>query len=255
MTALAAADRAKHAAAAAALAEVQDGMRLGLGTGSTADWLLRGLAARIRDQGLSVIGVPTSAATAARARALGIPLGSLDDLAPLDLAIDGADEVDAACRLIKGGGGALLKEKIVAASACRMLVIADAGKLVETLGAFPLPVEIVRFGAGATRRAVADVLAAADVDGRDSAWRMAGTEPLVTDEGHVILDLHLGRIGDAGALDAALRAIPGVVETGLFLGLCSGLCVGYPDGRAEMRGPDGTRPVPDPGPPPGDLPD
>jgi ribose 5-phosphate isomerase A len=234
------ADRAKHAAAAAAVAKVQPGMTLGLGTGSTADWMLRCLAARIRDEGLAVSGVPTSSATAARAGALGIPLGTLDDLAPLDLAIDGADEADPALRLIKGGGGALLQEKIVAAAAQRMVAIADAGKLVGTLGAFPLPVEIVRFGAEATRAAIADLLRAADVDERAAEWRMTGAGRLVTDEGHFLLDLHLGRIGAPAALDAALRGVPGVVETGLFLGLCSGLAVGYPDGRAEWRGPDGT---------------
>lgn len=246
-------DRAKYAAAAVAVSEVQDGMKIGLGTGSTADWMLRCLARRIRDEGIGVTGVPTSFGTRARAEALGIPLGDLDDLAPLDLAIDGADEVDGKFRLIKGGGGALLQEKIVATAARRMLVIADTTKLVGTLGAAALPVEVICFGAGVTEQAIARILQKADVDTRDTAWRVVeGNERYVTEEGHFILDLKLGRIGDPAALDAMLRALPGVVETGLFLSHCSALCVGYPNGRAEIYGP--ARPYV-PGPPPDDLPD
>mgnify|MGYP006280628775 FL=1 len=229
------ADRAKRAAAARAVALVEDGMRLGLGTGSTAAWMVRLLADRVRAEGLRIACVPTSTRTAAQAEGLGLTVTTLDAAGWLDLTIDGADEVDGGLTLIKGGGGALLQEKIVATASDRMVVIADAEKDVARLGAFPLPVEVTPFGRGATRRLIARALEAADVDGRDVVLRMAGQAPYVTDEGNHLFDLHLGRVGDAEGLNAALNVIPGVVETGLFVGICDRLILGHPDGSTSER--------------------
>ena len=195
---------AKRAAAVRACDFVEDGMVVGLGTGSTAAHMVRELGRRVAD-GLRLTGVPTSEATAALARDLGIALADLDGDVRPDLTIDGTDEADAGLNLIKGGGGALLREKIVAAASERMIAIADASKQVAALGAFPLPVEVVPFGIGATRRAIAEVLAEADVLGSDIGVRQAGEAPFRTDGGHLILDLRLRRIGAPAALDAALR--------------------------------------------------
>ncbi|MBY0299497.1 MAG: ribose-5-phosphate isomerase RpiA [Methylobacterium sp.] len=211
----------KRAAAARAVDLVQDGMRLGLGTGSTAAIFVELLGARVRD-GLSVVGVPTSEATHRAAEAAGIALTTLDETPELDLTVDGADEIDGQLRLIKGGGGALLREKIVAAASRRMVVIADGTKQVATLGRFPLPVEVVPFGLGATRRAVAQALARAGCPGEITLRTGPDGAAFLTDGGHLILDAHPGRIPDPEALAAALAALPGVVEHGLFLGLCTG---------------------------------
>ena len=235
---LAPADQAKRAAAARALEMVEDGMTLGLGTGSTAGWFVRLLSERIRETRLGVTGVATSSATVWLAQELGIPLQKLEDVGTIDLTVDGADEIDGKLNLIKGGGAALLQEKIVAAASERMVVVADDSKRVTHLGAFPLPVEIVRFGWTVTRQAVAELIADMDVDGSRVTVRMGKDGPLVTDEGHFILDLHLGRIGNPPALAAALNAIPGVVEHGLFIGMASAVILGRPDGSAEalLRG-------------------
>ncbi|MBV6658185.1 MAG: ribose-5-phosphate isomerase RpiA [Devosiaceae bacterium] len=203
--------------------EVRDGMVLGLGTGSTAEAFLRSLATRVED-GLTVRGVPTSERTANLCRELGIPLTDLGRDPVLDLAIDGADEIDPDLNLIKGAGGALLREKIVASAARRMLVIADATKYVDHLGAFPLPVEINPFGSAATALQVERLCSRMDwsVDAvirRVPAEPGQPEEPYVTDGGHWIVDCKLGMISDPKTLDAELRAIPGVVETGLFLGM------------------------------------
>jgi ribose 5-phosphate isomerase A len=230
------ADTAKRAAAARALEMVEDGMSLGLGTGSTAAWFVRLLSERIQAEGLSVVGVPTSNTTMWLARELGIPVTTLETAGRLDLTVDGADEFDPRLDLIKGGGAALLQEKIVATASSRMVVITDAGKRVEVLGRFPLPVEVVRFGWTATRDAIATLLAGADVDGREIVLRQNGSGPLVTDEGHHILDLKLGRIGDPPTLAAALNAVPGVVESGLFVGIAQSVVIGYEDGRSEVIG-------------------
>lgn len=193
-------------------------MALGLGTGSTASHAVRRLGARVAG-GLRILGVPTSEATAALAREVGVPLTTLEETPALDLTIDGADEIDPQLRLIKGGGGALLREKIVAAASKRMVVIADASKQVATLGAFPLPIEIVRFGEAATRRAIETTLSICGCTG--DLTRRGGDHPFLTDESHHILDAHLGRIDDAERLAAHLVGIPGVVEHGLFIGLAS----------------------------------
>ena len=208
----------RRAAAARALALVEPGMRLGIGTGSTANAFVALLGERVR-AGLDVIGVPTSEATRAAAQAEGIRLATLEDLPVLDLTIDGADEVDASLRLIKGGGGALLREKIVAHASRRMVVIADAAKRVATLGAFPLPIEVNRFGLAATRRAIEAALAAAGCAGALVPRRAPDGQPFVTDGGHLILDAHLARIPDPERLSVGLWAVPGVVEHGLFLGI------------------------------------
>jgi ribose 5-phosphate isomerase A len=211
-------DELKRQAAARALEEVRDGMRLGLGTGSTAKRFVGLLGERVRG-GLRVVGVPTSEVTRADAERCGIPTTTLDEIDRLDLTVDGADEVDPALDLIKGGGGALLREKIVAAASDRMIVIADDTKWVTALGRFPLPVEVVPFGLAATRRAMAEAFAKAGVSGQTGLRKGKDGHVFVTDGGHWIVDAHLGRIDDAPRLAALLSAIPGVVEHGLFIGL------------------------------------
>lgn len=237
MDELAPADRMKRASAAGALAFVKPGMRLGLGTGSTAAWLVRLLAEREAAEGpLDLFCVPTSSRTKAQAEAAGLAVGALDDVEGLDLTIDGADEADGELNLIKGGGGALFQEKIVAAASDRMIVIADPSKRVASLGAFPLPVEATPFGLSSTRRHILRALERADVDGAEATLREADGAPFVTDEGNRIFDLHLGRIGDPAALAAALIAIPGVVETGLFIGLADTIVIGLESGASEVFG-------------------
>jgi ribose 5-phosphate isomerase A len=234
-------DTAKFAAAKRAVDFVEDGMTLGLGTGSTAAWMVRCLAERVRDTGLRVTGVPTSSRTAEQARQFGLRLTTLEEAGWLDLTIDGADEFDPRFNLIKGGGAALLQEKIVAAASDRMIVIADGGKEVAALGAFPLPVEVVPFGWQSTRTLIEELLLGQDVLGRDCTLRMTGAEPLRTDENNFILDLHLKRIGNPRQLALALNQIPGVVENGLFIDLCDLVVIGHGNGRVELRdAADGT---------------
>ncbi len=228
-------DKAKYIAAKRALDHVEDGMRLGLGTGSTAAWMVRLLGDMVRDEGLRVTGVPTSARTAELAGQVGVPVATLDEVRWLDLTIDGADEVDRDLNLIKGGGGALLQEKIVATASDQMIVITDASKTVEGLGAFPLPVEVVRFGWQTTKGLIEETLESLDVMGRATSLRLNRDRPFVTDEGHYILDLHLHRIGNPRQLSLVLNQIPGVVENGLFLDICDVLVIGHGDGIVEVR--------------------
>ena len=228
-------DRAKYAAARRAVDFVEDGMKLGLGTGSTAAWMVRALAERVRDEGLRLTCVPTSMRTAELARDLGLDVVPLDEAGWLDLTIDGTDEFDANLSLIKGGGGALLMEKIVATASDRMVVITDASKEVKTLGAFPLPVEVIPFGWQASRMLVEELLGAMDVMGTQATLRMNGTRPFVTDEGNHILDLALGRIGNPRQVSLALNQVPGVVENGLFIDICDAVVIGFGDGRVETR--------------------
>ena len=216
------ANELKRAAAARALDYVHDGMKLGLGTGSTAEAFLDLLAERVR-AGLKIVGTPTSERTAEKARALNIPLDDLDALGRLDLTIDGADEADVNLDLIKGGGGALLREKIVAASSFRMVVIADESKLVHRLGAFPLPVEVVAFGHRTTAARIAAVTQALGYDDMHPSLRMKDGGVFRTDSGNVIYDCPFGLIADAASLAAALSMVTGVVEHGLFVGLASAL--------------------------------
>ena len=213
-------DELKRQAAARALEQVRDGMKLGLGTGSTAKHFVELLGEKVR-AGMKVIGVPTSEATRADAVRCGIALTTLDDIDRLDLSVDGADEIDPQLNLIKGGGGALLREKIVAAASDRMIVIADDTKWVDALGRFPLPVEVIPFGLAATRRAIAEAFAKCGVSGQMVVRNGKDGHVFVTDGGHWIVDAHLGRIEDAPRLADLLSAIPGVVEHGLFIGLAS----------------------------------
>ncbi|GGD17925.1 ribose-5-phosphate isomerase A [Aureimonas glaciei] len=223
----------KDRAAQAALAHVEDGMRLGIGTGSTAEAFIRALGEKVAG-GLRVTGVATSERTAALCASLSIPIVTLEDMPALDLTIDGADEIDPALRLIKGGGGALLREKIVAAASERMIVIADATKQVETLGAFPLPIEINGFGMMSTYLAIRKAAAGLGLSG-DIVLRKAGEGPAITDSGHLILDASFGRIPDSEALSAALHAVPGVVEHGLFLGLATFAVIASDEGVTVLQ--------------------
>ncbi len=223
----------KIEAARAALAHVEGGMRLGIGSGSTAEEFVRLLAERVA-AGLKIVGVPTSERTARLCAELGVPLATLEELPELDLTIDGADEIDPALYLIKGGGGALLREKIVAAASARMLVVADRSKLVEALGRFPLPVEVNRFGLAATRLAIAKAAHRLGLNG-PLTLRMTGAEPFVTDGGHLILDASFGRIRDTRALSNALHAIPGVVEHGLFIGMANAAIVAGTEGVETVK--------------------
>ena len=227
-------DPAKLAASQAAVALVEDGMRLGLGTGSTANIMVQVLAERVRAEGLTLRCAATSKATADLAESLGIRIETLDEIGWLDLTIDGADEIDPDLHLIKGGGGAHLREKIVAAASDRMVVIADPGKIVDQLGAFPLPVEVLQFGFETTRKLIRRALDRLDLGDIDVLQRLKGSDPWVTDEGNWILDLHMGTIPDPMALARALSAIPGVVEHGLFLGMCDRAIIGKPDGTVVV---------------------
>lgn len=227
-------DTAKFVAAKRAVQYVEDGMRVGLGTGSTAAWMVRCLGEMVREGGLKITGVPTSARTAELARQVGINVTTLDDAKWLDLTIDGTDEYDPELCLIKGGGGALLQEKIVATASDRMVVIADPSKAVEHLGAFPLPIEIIPFGWQTTKALVEEMLGAMDVLGTNSTLRMNGDAAFVTDEGNHIIDLHVKRIGDARKLSMVLNQIPGVVENGLFIDICDIVVVGHGDGRVKV---------------------
>ena len=228
-------DRAKYACARRAADFVESGMKVGLGTGSTAAFLVKCLGEMVRDEGLDIQTVPTSTRTAELARAEGITVKTLDEVGLLDLTIDGADEFDAELTLIKGGGGAHLQEKIVATASKRMVVIADASKDVAVLGKFPLPVEVIPFGLEASRALIQDVLNALGYQNKEVTMRMAGEAPFVSDEGNYILDLHLGKIGDATQLSAALNQVPGVVENGLFINIASAVVIGHADGTAVTR--------------------
>jgi ribose 5-phosphate isomerase A len=223
------ADTWKQQAAERAITLVQDGMVLGLGTGSTAARFIDLVGQRVRG-GLKVICVPTSEATRLQAERLGIPLATLDEHPFLNLTVDGADEVDDQLRLIKGGGGALLCEKIVATASDRMVVISDASKRVANLGRFPLPVEVVRFGLTATRAMIEGL--AEDVGCQGDIVQRMGTDgkPFITDSGNFILDCAFGTISDPEALDEALKYVPGVVENGLFLGIADSAIIAGPDG-------------------------
>ncbi|MBW6419953.1 ribose-5-phosphate isomerase RpiA [Rhizobium sp. XQZ8] len=223
----------KVKAAEAALAHVEDGMRLGIGTGSTAEEFVRLLAEKVHG-GIRVEGVPTSERTARLCVELGIPLKSLEELPELDLTIDGADELDANLTLIKGGGGALLREKIVAAASGQMIVIADETKLVDTLGRFPLPIEVNPFGLAATRIAIERAAEKLGLSG-DLKLRMSGNDNFMTDGGHYILDASFGRIPDAEALSGELNSIPGVVEHGLFIHMASFAIIAGPAGARTLK--------------------
>jgi ribose 5-phosphate isomerase A len=226
------ADDLKKMAGEEAARRVESGQRLGLGTGSTASLFLEALAVRLRTGELhDVVGVPTSLRTEEQARRLGFPLTTLDETPELDLAVDGTDEVDPRLDLIKGLGGALLREKIVAAASRRFVVVADEGKLVTRLGErSPVPVEILEFGATATRRRVTAL-------GADAVPRLSGGQPYRTDQGNYILDCRFESIDDPPGLSRALDSIPGVLGHGMFLGVADEVIVGTPEGpETRVRG-------------------
>ncbi len=217
-------DNLKKAAALRAVEFIRDGMVIGLGTGSTAKHLLAAIGQQVR-AGRKVRGVPTSQETAALARESGIPLIDTEERWEIDVAIDGADQVDPGFNLIKGGGGALLKEKIVAASAKHFIVMVDYTKQVSVLGgSFPLPIEVIPFGWGSTAREIEALTQSRAV------LRNRNGVPFKTEAGHLIVDVHIDRIDRPGELETALNLIPGVVETGLFVGRTNTLIVGTPQG-------------------------
>ncbi len=240
MSELSPSDAGKDAAARAAVALVEHGMKLGLGTGSTAAFMVRRLAARAKAEKLDLVCAATSNATAELATSLGLRIESLDTLGWLDLTIDGADELDPDLNLIKGGGGALLREKIVAMGSDRMVVIADPAKVVDRLGAFHLPVEVIPFGWEVTRKLILDVLAEQDMTHRPILLRKRDGAPFRTDEGNLILDLALEAIAEPEKLSHALNALPGVVENGLFLNICKLAIIGKTDGSVVELLPEGT---------------
>lgn len=222
-------DACKRQAALRAIEFIQPGMVVGLGTGSTADHMIAALGQRV-GEGLDIRGVPTSRGTADLARRHGIPLLEQEQDWVLDLALDGADQVDPQLNLVKGGGGALLKEKIVAASAKAFIVMVDHAKCVPVLGrTFPLPVEVVPFGWGTTARRIEDLT------GGKAVLRHKDGEAFVTEAGHYIVDLHLDSIENPAQLERDLRAVVGVIETGLFVGRTTVLVVGSPDGVRLIR--------------------
>ncbi|MEK3904213.1 MULTISPECIES: ribose-5-phosphate isomerase RpiA [unclassified Paenibacillus] len=216
----------KQLAAEKAVEYVQDGMKVGLGTGSTAYWAIRKLGERV-SEGLQITAVATSQASEDQARELGIPLVAFSDVDSLDLTIDGADELDGALQLIKGGGGALLREKIVAMGSARMIVVADESKAVTTLGKFPLPVEIVPFAWEWTVAALAKL-------GCKTELRRSGEDLYKTDNGNYIADCRFEAIESAAELALALQRIPGVVEHGLFIGIADLAIIGKSDGTIEI---------------------
>jgi ribose 5-phosphate isomerase A len=232
----------KAAAAERALEYVENGMRLGLGTGSTAAKFVDLLGKKV-SAGLDVVCVATSQATQAQAEALGIRMSTLDEMPFLDLTVDGTDEVDGDLRLIKGGGGALLREKIVATASGRMVVIADASKKVETLGAFPLPLEVVPFGLTATRNMITALAADAGCEGDINVRMLSGGKPFLTDSGNLILDCHFGRIDEPEELDEALKLIPGVVENGLFIGIADLAVIAGDSGITLIGAEEGDAPI------------
>ena len=227
-------DRSKYACALRASALVENGMKVGLGTGSTAYWLVYHLAERVRSEGLEFVGVPTSNKTREQAQAEGLKLISMDDAGRLDITIDGADEFDQSMNLIKGGGGAHLQEKIVAFGSDRMVVIADETKKVNKLGKFPLPVEVLKFGSASSQKQIEALLIAQNYSDFTVQMRMEKNKPFITDEGNYIFDLNLGEIQNPRKLCIDLNIIPGVVENGLFIDVCKAVVIGYSDGTATI---------------------
>ena len=225
-------ERAKYLCAEKATEFVLSGMKVGLGTGSTAYWLVKHLGRKVRDEGLNIKGVPTSLKTSELAKSEGIPLSTLDEAGWLDITIDGADEISPSFNLIKGGGGAHLREKIVAMASDKMIVIADSSKKVAELGSFPLPLEVIRYGCESTKIQVSQYLTHNGYKNAQVMYRMSKDKRFITDEGNFILDLHLNFISDEETLSSDLNLIPGVVENGLFVNICK--CVVLADENGQV---------------------
>ena len=231
---------AKYVAAKYACGFIKDGMNVGLGTGSTAEWMVKYLAAQVKQKAWHLKCVPTSSRTMALAQGLGLNVTSLEQVKRLDITIDGADEVDQNLNLIKGGGGALLQEKIVATSSDNVIIIADSAKMVASLGTFPLPIEVVRFGWQSTQHHIAQTLKAQGYKEVTLARRIMQGAPYKTDEGHYIIDAYLNKISDAPAVSHQLNQIAGVVENGLFINICQTAIIGDAQGRVQIYGRDGA---------------
>lgn len=221
-------DQEKELAARESLKFVRDGDVVGLGTGSTAAYAIRYLGEKVK-AGLRIRGIPTSIATQKLAESMGIPLTTLEAVQDINVTIDGADEFDAQLRLIKGGGGALLREKIIASASRQEIIIADSSKQVSVLGKFPLPVEVIQFAQSLVRQKIAKLGAEVNLRSDNSG------KPFVTDEGNHILDCHFGQITDPVGLARTLSDMPGVVEHGLFINLASVVLMGTRDGVRELR--------------------
>lgn len=229
----------KKAAAEHALKVVEKDTRIGLGTGSTANYFIKAVAEKVKRENLNTIFVASSNASESLAKKLGLDVRSIEDVSVLDFTVDGADEIDPSFRMIKGGGGAHLREKILAASSKYMVCIADQSKMVNQLGAYPLPVEVSRFGINATAWKIERVLSKLGYTNVKMRIRAIGDteKPFVTDSGNPVLDLKLEKIIDPERLDGELQMLPGVVETGLFIGICGVLMVGMADGVKEIPKP------------------
>jgi ribose 5-phosphate isomerase A len=227
-------DEAKRAAAAQAIERfLKDGMTIGLGSGTTSRWFVRILGQRV-SEGLRVTGVPSSKSTGQLAEEVGVSLADLNDVGQLDLTIDGADEIDGKGQMIKGGGANLLWEKIVASASNKMVAIVDESKLVDSLGRFPLPVEVIPFAWRSTERHMRKVFRDSGLGDPDIEMRGGLEKPLVTDSGHYLLDCHLKQIANPESLGEKLKQIPGVVEHGLFIGIATDAVVGHPSGQTEV---------------------
>ncbi len=218
---------AKQLAAEKAVSFLEDGMTIGLGTGSTAYWAIKKIGEKVNKEGWKVRAIATSIRSEEQARSLGIPIFDFSSVKSIDVTIDGADEVDSQLQLIKGGGGALLREKIVATNSKQMIVVADESKWVKTLGKFPLPVEVIHFGWERTFEKL-------QLLGCEAKRRMNGTEPFLTDNGNIIVDCAFEEIKDPPALHESVNAITGVVDNGLFVQIASLLVLGFNNGETRI---------------------
>jgi ribose 5-phosphate isomerase A len=217
----------KQLAAEKAVTFLDSGMTIGLGTGSTAYWAIERIGKKVKEEAWKIRAIATSVRSEEQARGLGIPILDFSSIKSIDVTIDGADEVDARLQLIKGGGGALLREKIVATNSKQMIVVADESKWVNTLGKFPLPVEVVHFGWERTFEKL-------QLLGCEAKRRMNGTEPYLTDNGNFIVDCAFEEIKDPPGLHESVNAITGVVDNGLFIHIASKLVLGFNNGETRI---------------------
>ena len=228
-------DRAKFAAVKSAVDLIQDEMTIGIGTGTTAEVFIQYLGNRIRKKNLTIKAVPTSVRTEQLARSVGIDVYDIDDLETIDICVDGADEILTCEYILKGGGGALLREKIVATAAKTVVIIADNSKLVKSFGRFPIPIEVTPFGCMKSRQAIHESLKEESIDYKSLDLRKSGDLPYVTDEGNYILDLHINEIKDISSVEFLLESPAGVVEHGLFVDIVDEIHVGFSNGHVLVR--------------------